>query len=291
MFRPRLKFLCISFLLTASCNIDAQTGQGKTAKADTVFFDDFSGKTLDRTKWNVEITGNTYNNEQQAYVDSLTTLFFSSDNETMGAHKGALIIQGLYKPGFVSKQGKTYDFLSARINTRGKVEFVNGTAAARIKLTAGPGLWPAFWALGTGRWPDTGEIDIMEYVGEPDWTSVALHGPGYSGNTPLVSKAFFSSPTDVTAWHIYSVDWTSDGFIFKLDGKVTYTVTRAMIERYGAWAYDNPKFLILNLALGGGYPAGVNKVTTPYNGIPQSTVDIIKKGEAKLIVDWVVITK
>ncbi|HZX73828.1 MAG TPA: hypothetical protein VFE57_05375, partial [Cyclobacteriaceae bacterium] len=100
------------------------TAQVKNAKVDTVFFDDFSGKILDRTKWNVEISGNTYNNEQQAYVDFDATIFFSSGPEASGAHNGALVIKGLYQAGYVSKEGKSYDFLSGRMNTRGKVEFV-----------------------------------------------------------------------------------------------------------------------------------------------------------------------
>jgi len=64
-----------------------------------------------------------------------------------------------------------------------------------------------------------------------------------------------------------------------------------MVEKYGRWAFDNPKFIILNFALGGGYPNGVNKVTQPYFGLSQSTVNKIKAGQAKVIVDWVLVTK
>jgi len=64
-----------------------------------------------------------------------------------------------------------------------------------------------------------------------------------------------------------------------------------MVEHYGRWAFDNPKFLRLNFALGGGYPHGVNKIEKPYFGISQSTVDKIKAGNAKVLVDWVLITK
>ena len=70
-----------------------------------------------------------------------------------------------------------------------------------------------------------------------------------------------------------------------------YRVTRPMIENYGRWAYDNPKYLILNLALGGAYPVKINGVKFPYNGIPASTVDAIKAGKARVLVDWVKITK
>jgi beta-glucanase (GH16 family) len=257
----------------------------------TVFFDDFSGEALDRSKWTVRVTGMTVNNEQQAYVDSPDTLYVVHGDEAAGAANGALVIQPRFRPQFVTPQGKKFDFISGRIDTQKKFEFAYGTASARIKLPAGSGLWPAFWALGNGRWPDTGEIDIMEYVGEPDWTSVALHGPRYSGETPLVNKAFFQPNQDATAWHIYSVDWTPSGFLFRVDGNIIYRATRPMIEHYGKWAYDNPKFLILNLALGGAYPEKTNRVKKPYPGMPQETVDQIQADKLRVLVDWVRVTK
>lgn len=277
----------LAVLLTLSAS--AQKRQSK--KADTVFFDDFNEKSLDRSKWNVEVTGTTVNDEQQAYVDSSATLYLLKNAKAEGAMHGVLVIRPVYKKGYTSKQKKTYDFLSGRINTQHKMQFTYGTATARMKIAAGEGLWPAFWALGNGNWPDCGEIDVMETVGDRSWTSNALHGPGYFGNTPLTYRAFFPAGTDVTKWHEYSVDWTHDSIVFKVDGKVTYTVTRAMVEKYGRWAFDNPKFLILNFALGGGYPHGVNKVEKPYFGIPEATVNKIKAGQAKVLVDWVLVTK
>ena len=259
-------------------------------KKDTVFFDDFNAKTLNRSKWNVEVTGNTVNNEQQAYVDSAATLYMVKGN-TEGAHNGALVLKAIYKPGHTTREQKKYDFVSGRINTSDKMMFTYGSFSARMKMASGAGLWPAFWALGSGRWPDCGEIDVMETVGDSSWTSNALHGPGYFGNTPLAYRAFFPKGFDVTQWHIYSADWTADKIVFKVDDRITYTVTKAMAEKYGRWAFDNPKFIILNFALGGGYPNGVNKVTEPYFGLSQSSVDKIKAGNALVYVDWVLLTK
>lgn len=270
--------------------ISIATAQQKATKVDTVFFEDFSQNALDRSKWNVEVTGSTVNNEQQAYVDSGATIqLVRGTNE--GAVNGALMLKAVYQPGFTSRQQKRYDFISGRINTRRKMEFTYGSASARMKMSAGAGLWPAFWALGNGRWPDSGEIDMMETVGDPSWISNALHGPNYFGNTPLAYRKHFPQGTDVTQWHVYSVNWTADSIIFKLDGEITYAVTRAMVEKYGRWAFDNPKYIILNFALGGDYPQGVNKVNAPYPGLSQSTVDKIKAGDAKVWVDWVLITK
>ena len=278
-------------LFAAFFIIASAKAQQTKPKTDTVFFEDFNGKALDRTKWNVEVTGNTVNDEQQAYVDSAATLYFVNSAAAEGAVNGALVIKAVYNPGFTSKENKKYDFISGRINTQHKMEFTYGTASARMKMSSGAGLWPAFWALGNGNWPDCGEIDMMETVGDSSWISNALHGPKYFGNTPLVYRAFFPQGTDVTQWHVYSVDWTANSIVFKLDGKVTYTVTRAMVEHYGRWAFDNPKFIILNFALGGGYPAGVNKIKAPYNGISEATVNKIKAEAAMVLVDWVLVTK
>jgi beta-glucanase (GH16 family) len=256
-----------------------------------LFFDDFTGDQLDRAKWNVIVTGRTVNNEQQAYVDDADTLTVGAGPETSGAENGALMIRARRRAGFKTPEGRAFDFISGRLESRSKFEFTYGTAAARIKLTAGAGLWPAFWALGTGRWPDTGEMDIMENVGDPSWTNFALHGPGYSGNTPLVSRQQFPQGGDITGWHVYSMDWTADALVFKVDDEEKYRVTRAMVERYGRWAYDNPKFLIVNLALGGQYPQSVNGVAQPYPGLPQATVDLIAADKAVMVVDWVRVTR
>lgn len=261
------------------------------AKPTVVFFDDFSGKTIDRSKWNVTVSRGVQNNEQQTYVDSSLTVYIAHGNAAEGAKNGALVLKAAYKPGYITKEGRKFDFLSGRIDSRSKMEFTYGSISARMKLPAGTGFWPAFWALGIGKWPDSGEIDIMENVGETDWISAAIHGPGYFGETPIVNKIYFKKGKDITQWHVYTVDWHENTMIFKVDGEMYYKVTRPMIENYGKWAFDNPKFLILNLALGGAYPAKINGVKNPYNGLPQATANLIKANKGKLLIDWVKITK
>jgi beta-glucanase (GH16 family) len=251
-----------------------------------LFFDDFSGPSLDRTRWNVVVTGKTVNNEQQAYIDGPDVFTFISGN-TDGATDGALGIRPRFREGFTTQQGRRFDFVSGRADSKGKFEFMHGKVSARMKLSVGAGLWPAFWILGTGDWPATGEIDVMEHVGEPDWTSVAIHGPGYSGNTPLVSRIRMDAADGPSNWHVYGVEWTSEAMVFSVDGREVYRATRAMIESHGPWAFDNRKYLILNLALGGNYPRSVNKADNPYPGLPAATVDLIKKNKVQFLVDWV----
>ena len=247
--------------------------------------DEFNEAELDRDNWNVIGTDFWVNNEQQAYVDAPEVLSIVEGAE--GADGGALMLRPVYAPGIDPHPDRKADFLSGRIESQGKFDFTHGRAEARIKLPDAEGVWPAWWLLGNDMWPDTGEIDIMEYVGEKDWIGVALHGPGYSGETPLVNKYFFADGEDVTGWHVYAVEWKKDELLFQVDGRTVYRVTRPMVENYGEWSYDNPKYLILNFALGGAYPFKTNGVEEPYNGLPQATVDEIKAGNVAMLVDWV----
>lgn len=258
-----------------------------STELELIFWDDFSSGQLDRTKWNVRTTGKVVNNEQQAYVDSSETIYIAQIPENADVEQNVLVLQPRYRPGYTTFDGQRFDFISGRIDTREKFHFVYGSASARIKLPAGPGLWPAFWAMGHGTWPENGEIDIMEYVGETDWISCALHGPDYSGESALVNKLFFQDGQDTTGWHIYTVDWAPNQINFKVDERLIYRVTRPMVDFFGPWVFDNQKYLILNLALGGTYPFKTNGIRLPYYGIPEETVAKIQGDQVRVLIDWV----
>ncbi|MFN2222580.1 MAG: glycoside hydrolase family 16 protein, partial [Candidatus Promineifilaceae bacterium] len=110
------------------------------ASGSVLFCDDFSSAELDRSKWNVRITGPIYNDEQQAYVDSPETIYFASADQVSGATGAALVIQPRYRPNFISPESQRFDFISGRIDTRDHFDFLYGSAEARIKLPLGAGL-------------------------------------------------------------------------------------------------------------------------------------------------------
>jgi len=276
---------CLASAAVATCLLATPAIAHDPDERTLVWADEFNEPALDRDKWIVIGTDFWVNNEQQAYVDSPEVLSIVEDVD--GADGGALMLRPVYKPGVDPHPEREADFLSGRVESKGKADFTYGRAEARIKMPDAVGVWPAFWMLGNDQWPGTGEIDIMEYVGEKDWIGVALHGPGYSGETPLVNKYFFADGEDVTDWHVYAVEWTEDQLVFQVDGRTIYRVTRPMVENYGDWRFDNPKYLILNFALGGAYPFKTNGIEKPYNGMPQSTVDQIKTGDVAMMVDWV----
>ncbi len=256
-------------------------GDGRTL----IFSDEFSGDSLDRTKWNVVGMDFWVNDEEQAYLDSPDTIQFLSEAE--GADGGVLMLRPVYRPGEDTREDRDADFLSGRVNTRGQFEFTYGRAEARIRMPDATGVWPAFWLLGNGEWPDTGEIDITEYIGEADWTGTALHGPGYAGDAGIDDRYYFPEGSDVTDWHVYAVEWEADVIRFYIDDVMTMRIPKANVEFFGEWAFDNPKYLILNFAVGGIFPRKINGIEEPYVGMPQETADRIEAGELAMEVDWV----
>ncbi|MFG2543552.1 discoidin domain-containing protein [Streptomyces sp. NPDC048594] len=254
----------------------------------TTFFDDFTSGSLDRAKWRVVRTGTemgSVNGESQAYVDS-------ADNIRL--ENGALVLRAQHCKGCTKAGGGTYDFTSGRIDTNTKFDFTYGKVSARMKLPVGDGFWPAFWMLGSNvddpsvSWPASGETDIMENIGYGDWTSTALHGPGYSADGNVGARQVYPGGGRSDQWHTYAVEWTPTGMKFTVDDRVVQETTRNKLESTrGEWVFDHDQYVILNLALGGAYPAGWNKVTSPYWGLPQSSVDRIAAGGVQAEVDWV----
>lgn len=167
-------------------------------------------------------------------------------------------------------------FTSARINTKGVFSQAYGRFEARIKMPWGPGIWPAFWMLGSNidqiSWPKCGEIDIMEYRGqEPNLVHGTLHGPGYSGGAAITKSFGFTNNRFDVDFHLYAVEWGEDYIDFYVDDNLYQRLRSADLP--GEWVYNQPFFTILNLAVGGNY-VGFPTTQTPF---PQTMlVDYVK---------------
>jgi beta-glucanase (GH16 family) len=220
-------------------------------------FDGPAGSRVDTTKWTYNIGDGCSigicgwgNNEKEYYSDS------SANVQLNGS--GQLVITARVAPPGMSCYYGTCRYTSGKLDTRDKVTISpTGKVEARIKLPAGQGLWPAFWMLGTANvgWPAMGEMDIMENHGSNmTSTSSAVHGPGYSGNTPfarvfvLPDGALFSDD-----FHVFAVTWDATAIHYWVDGAQFYEVSRGSVLQYGNWVFDNPFFILLNLAVGGNF--------------------------------------
>jgi beta-glucanase (GH16 family) len=239
-----LAALCCLTLLSPAAAQDRQL----------IWSDEFNGapgSPPDPAKWVYDLGANGWGNQElEAYTGNRANSYLDG--------QGHLVIQALQPtPG---------KFTSARLKTQGKFAFEYGRVEARIRIPYGQGIWPAFWMLGADErrkgWPACGEIDIMENIGrEPDTVHGTLHGPGYSG-AHGIGKAFQLAPARFADdYHIYAIEWAPARLDFLVDGQIFHTVTPASLPAGTKWVYDHPFFLILNLAVGGGWPHNPDETT------------------------------
>ena len=215
-------------------------------------FDGAAGSAPNGANWNQETGGGGWgNNELQVYTSS-------RDNSALDGN-GNLVI--------TARSDGNGGYTSARLTTANKVEPQYGRLEARIKIPRGQGIWPAFWMLG-GQfpgtpWPSSGEIDIMENIGrEPHLVHGTLHGPGYSGATPITGA--YNHPQGwafADTFHTFGIDWRPDSITWTVDGVAYQTFTPANTGG-DPWVFNQPFFFILNVAVGGnwpGYPDGTTQ--------------------------------
>jgi beta-glucanase (GH16 family) len=232
-----------------------------------VWSDDFNGDASsapDASKWTYDIGSGGWGNQELQYYTDRTENVAQDGN-------GNLVITAI-----AGNYGGA-PYTSGRIKTQGLFSQTYGRFEARIKTPSGPGIWPAFWLLGDGisteGWPQCGEIDIMEQRGnEPAIANGSMHGPGYSGAGAMTkSYALPSGARFDTDYHIYAVEWGSDFVDYFVDGYLYQRITPKDVS--GEWVFDQPFFIILNVAVGGnyvGYP-------TSGTGFPQSMlIDYVK---------------
>jgi beta-glucanase (GH16 family) len=169
-------------------------------------------------------------------------------------------------------------WLSGRLNTEGKQNFQDGILEASIQLpnTTNPGLWPAFWSLGsnitTVPWPTSGEADIME-----NWSPQVLNGAGPFGNNSTIHTAetggngvggrftFPGGEAADTAFHTYGVIWTPNEMQFFVDNASTsfFTATPSSLPGGDTWPFNQPIFLLTNVAVGGTLGGSTSGLTNP----------------------------
>ena len=149
------------------------------------------------------------------------------------------------------------EYTSARLISANKIEAKFGRIESRILVPDGAaGLWPAFWMLGTNigevGWPQSGEIDIMEYVSRnPFEVFGTIHGPGYSGGRPSAIPTPSRSPWP-QSYHTFSVEWSPDQIHWFVDGINYHNATPANVAP-NEWVFNHPFYLIMNLAVGGNF--------------------------------------
>jgi beta-glucanase (GH16 family) len=262
-------------------------GKGKGKDGWTlVWNDEFDGDRIDPTKWACDI-GNGFfdykhhvwipgwgNEELQYYTHEPENVFVKDSLLTIRAVK-----ESLHGCGYTSARLKTRKRDGTPLFTKlyGRFEF-------RAKVPWGKGLWPALWLLPQedryGGWAASGEIDVMEIVGEkPHEVLNSIHfGSVYPKRSLITHVHELPGDSTVADWHVYSVEWEPGEIRFYVDGVLTSTrdhwwscsktrngmgVEPKRAEQLNAWPapFDQPFYLVMNVAVGGNFPGAPNAAT------------------------------
>lgn len=202
--------------------------------------DEFTG-TDSLRDWNLS-TGSGWGNKQLED--------YSRENVAFGPSGGLIITASRDGHGIQCWYGAC-DYSSGRLDTKGLFQQEYGIFAARIKLPAGHGLWPAFWMESVNPVP-YGEIDVIESSNKkPSLVS------GFAHSSDINQGAYLQLPTPLSAgYHIYAIEWTRNSLSWLVDGR-----TYGSVGIPAGGPFDQPFYLILDLAVGGNWPGAPDAAT------------------------------
>ena len=246
---------------------------------ELVWADEFDIQGLpDAAKWDYDTSRNKdgwWNEERQYYAKSRL--------QNARTENGHLIIEAR-KDGDQLNAFPDYgdqEYSSARLFTKGKASWKYGYFEMRAKLPCGRGLWPAIWTLpeDQGQWPDSGEIDIMEYVGhDPRTFHATVHTRDYNHINKTQIGDTVTVPTACSHFHTHSLLWTPKAITVAVDGRPYFRYENDG-KGHGSWPFDQAHHIILNIAVGGtwGGQKGIDAKAFP----AQMEVDYVRVYQSK----------
>ena len=150
-------------------------------------------------------------------------------------------------------------FTSSSLTTQRRHQWLYGRFEVRAKITAEDGLWPVIWFLGVeGKWPRSGEIDLMEYyrghlLANAAWETERRHRVKWDTVKIPISKLGQDDWDE--PFHIWRMDWDKDSIVLSVDGRVLNTIDLSKTNNPSgvspANPFQQPHFLLLSLAIGG----------------------------------------
>ncbi len=218
-------------------------------KAETlVWSDEFEGKTLDYSKWEIEVNAfGGGNQELQLYTDREKNIRVENGHLILEAHKDQPAIQGTQR-----------EYSSARIRTKRRGDWTYGRFEISAKMPTGQGVWPAIWMLPSddtyGSWARSGEIDILELKGqEPEVAWGTLHyGDNWPKNTSTGETFRLPQGSFADDFHVFGLEWQKGEIRWLIDGKVYQKQTKWHSSEAAFPApFDQPFHMVINLAVGG----------------------------------------
>ena len=235
----------IFFLLIGLLFSLASFSQVSKVDSNLLWSDEFDQDGLPSAlKWSFEVGDHGWgNNELQFYkANDLKNARVQGGVLVLEAHADASLPKG---------------YTSAKLVSKGNGSWQYGYFEIRAKLPQGRGTWPAIWMLPEenrfGGWPKNGEIDIMEHVGfDPGKVHGTVHTEAFNHMIGTQKAGQLMVSNFATEFHTYAVDWKQGQMDFYIDGQHYFTFKNSG-NGYQEWPFDQPFYLILNLAVGGNW--------------------------------------
>ena len=234
----------------------------RPAEARLVWRDEFEGSRLDSTKWTFDTARN-----KQGWHNGELQYYSAGRPENLRVANGVLTIEARRETLSTMADWGGQNYTSARIFSKG-AGWTYGFYEIRAKLPCARGSWPAIWMLPVDMkaWPDDGEIDIMEQVGaEPNLIYASLHTGLFNHVRKTQRSAQKLVPTSCETFHRYQLDWRPDSITIGVDDVGILRVRNDQPGGKGAWPFNTPFRLILNLAIGGDWAGrlGIDDAAMP----------------------------
>jgi beta-glucanase (GH16 family) len=188
---------------------------------------------------------------EHGYLRNGENQFYTDRPENVRIEDGHLIIEAR-RDNWENKP-----ITSASLRSIGKKTFLYGRISVRAKVPTGRGTWPAIWTLGENikeaGWPACGEIDILENVGfDPKTIHANIHCKAYNHMIHTGKGNKLTAEAPWSQFHEYAIEWYEDRIEFFFDD-TRYFIYRKESDDPAVWPFAQPHYLILNLAIGGGW--------------------------------------
>lgn len=238
-------FSCKQTQVTPPATPDNNTTTTTTpTEKKLVWSDEFDYTGLpDPKKWGYDVGGSGWGNQEKQY--------YTKDRlENARVENGKLIIEAI-KENFAGN-----NYTSARLITKGKGDWTYGRIEVRAKLPKGVGTWPAIWMLASTnplKWPDDGEIDIMEHVGfDAGVIHGTIHTKAYNHGIGTQKGAQIRINDAQDVFRNYSIEWTRDYIDWYVDDKKYFSFTNINSSK-DTYPFMSNFHLLLNIAIGGSW--------------------------------------